>query len=340
VRLAREPELEESMNGRPIGYAALVAILSACDVGPYCSARILDACAKAEQMAAFVGEELASSATTGNAIVGQGSALHHLGSVALSVRTNTTRRTTPQLGEALLRTDGEGSTGNFTFDDGTATSLSADVAIGVVPGFAVGETRVLGVDLLGSLTAVPGFDNGGLTAHGGGIGFGTGLRLGVLAETRALPAVSLSASVRQLPSFTLTNRPLRLADGGWVTLGMDDLDVTTRAIRVAASKQFGRFGMTGGLGKDWHDITGKLRVESLDRLDQSMAHTTSQDVTRTTAFAGASFALGRAATLSAEVGRLSGTDDRMAYNMFTARSGDGARTFVTVGMRLATSLVR
>lgn len=324
---------------RSIACAVLTLALGACDDGLYCTDLILDGCHKAEDLIAFVGDDIAASATTGNVILGQGGALHSPRSVAVSLRSNMMDRTTPRLGDASI--NGQPTSGAFSAGEATATSWTADIAIGALQGKRVGETRVGGLDVVGSLMLVPQFTTSGLTVDGGGLGFGGGLRLGVMEETRVLPGVSLSAMIRVLPKFDLkSNQPLSLADGATAQLSIDGLHVDTRTVRLAASKQFWRLSITGGLGKDWYEAHGKYRVVSTDGADDSGSEEAWHEGTRNSAFASASLALGKSISIGAEAGRLFGGDPAVSFNTFSAGPIEHDRTFVTVGVRLATSLTR
>jgi len=319
--------------------AALTLALGACDDGLYCTDLILDGCHKAEDLIAFVGKDIAASSTTGNVILGQGGALHSPRSVSMSLRTSMMRRATPQLGDATI--NGQPTSGAFSAGEGTATSWSADIAIGALEGKRVGETRIGGLDVLGSVMLVPQFSTPGLTVDGGGLGFGGGLRLGLVEETRALPGVSVSGTLRFLPSFELrSNQPVRLADGSWAQLSIDGLRVDTRDVRLAASKQLGRLSITGGLGRDWYAIRGTYRVVSADGADDSGSEEAWRDVARNSAFASASLALGRSISVGAEAGRLFANAPASTHNTFSAEPSEQARTFLTVGVRLAGSLAR
>ena len=327
------------MNRGSMACAALCLALGACDDGLYCTDLILDGCHKAEDLIAFVGEDIAASSTSGNPILGQGGALHSPRSVSLSLRTNMMRRTTPQLGDATI--NGQPTSGAFSAGEGTATSLSADIALGALQGKRVGETRVGGLDVLGTVMLVPQFSTSGLTVDGGGLGFGGGLRLGLMEETRTLPGVSLSGTIRFLPSFELRgNQPVLLADGSTARLSIEQLDVDTRSVRLAASKQLGRLSITGGLGRDWYAIRGKYRVVSTGGPDDSGSEEAWHDVARNSAFASASLALGRSISVGAEAGRLFANAPTMTNDTFGADPSEQARTFLTVGVRLAASLTR
>ena len=327
------------MKRGSIACAALSLALGACDDGLYCTDLILDGCHKAEDLIAFVGDDIAASATTGNAILGQGGALHSPRSVALSLRTNMMHRATPQLGDATI--NGQPTSGAFSAGEGTATSWTADIAMGALQGKRIGETRIGGLDVLGSVMLVPQFTTSGLTVDGGGLGLGGGLRLGIMEETRTLPGVSLSATMRFLPKFELrSNQPVRLADGTAAQLSIEGLDVDTRGVRLAASKQFWRLSLTGGVGKDWYDVHGKYRVVSTDGPDDSGSEDAWHEGTRNSAFASASLALGKSISVGAEAGRLFANGPATTFNTFSAEPSERARTFATVGVRLATSLTR
>src|SRR5262245_45764921 len=156
-----------------------------------------------------------------------------------------------------------------------------------------------------------------------------------MEETHTLPGVSLSASFRSLPNFELTSdQPVRLADGETARMSIERLQVFTRSMRLAASKRIGRLALTGGLGRDWYSIDGEYRVVSTDGVDDSGEETAGHEVIRNSAFASASFALGKSISIGAEAGRLFASDPATTYNTFSAGSSGQSRSFVTVGLRL------
>ena len=323
------------MTIRRIASGALTLTLGACDPVFYCGERLIDACRKAEDLSAFVGTEVAASNPVGNAVVGEGGAIHRQGKLSISVRTNMTTRSAPLMGRPVLRSDGVAGSTMFDTREDLAASFRADAAVGAFRGFRTHGTRVGGLDLLGSVSRIPAFGSEDLRVKPEGLlGFGIGLRLGLIQETHTLPAVSATAAYHGAPRFSAKTGPFPLADGGAVSISLDTIDVSTSTIRLAASKRFGRLGLTGGFGKDSYHVRSEYRVTSADYELDSGPQTTSMDLGQSNAFGGVSLALG-AATLGAEAGTVFGGRQPALMNTFSDRRLDRSRSYFTLGVRMA-----
>jgi hypothetical protein len=321
------------MNVRPITSGVLLLfVLSACDYPGVCYDRVLDGCRKAEDLAAFVAEQAAGSLASGNAIIGESGVLQATGKMSVSIRAHGAARSAPQLQGTMLRTDGVATSSTFRTEDGGAMSMSADFAVGGLRGFRAGETRIGGVDLLGNLSMAPGFHSSGLRVTSKGLGYGLGLRVGVIAETRVLPAISLSVMRRALPTFSAQTTQLNTDAGGTMSITLRDIAVTAQTLRLAGSKQFGRFGITGGFGQSSYETSAEYRVASPDLSDDSGENPMFASVTRRDMFAGASLTLGPA-RIGAEVGRTLGTSGPVTFNTFGDGATGGRRTYATLGVR-------
>ena len=320
------------MNVRPITSGVLLLALCACENGSFCYDRVLDGCRKAEDLAAFVAEQAAGSLAGGNSIIGESGVLQATGKMSISVRAQGVARSAPQLQGTMLRTDGVATGSDFRTEDGSAMSMSADVAVGGLRGFRAGATRIGGIDLLGNLTMVPGFHDNGLHVTSKGLGFGVGVRVGVIEETRVLPAISFSVTARTLPTFSAETTPLATDAGGTMSISLTDIAVSARMLRLAGSKQFGRYGITGGFGRNRYFTSSAYRVTSPDLTEDSGVNFTSASVTRSDVFAGASLTLGPA-RVGGEIGRTFGAAGPVMLNTF----GDGTvgrqRTYATIGVR-------
>ena len=319
------------MNVRPITSGVLLLVLSGCDYAG-CYERVLDACRKAEDLAAFVAGQATRSLASGNAIIGESGVLQATGKMSVSIRAHGVARSAPQLQGTMLRTDGITASSAFRTEDGSAMSMSADVAVGGLRGFRAGETRIGGVDLLGNLSMAPGFHSSGLRVTSKGFGFGLGVRVGVIAETRVLPAISLSVIRRALPPFSAQTTQLATDAGGTMSISLKDIAVSAQTLRLAGSKQFGRFGVTGGYGRGSYEASGEYRVASLDLSDDSGTIPVFASVARNDMFAGASLTLGPA-RIGAEVGRTFGVSGPVMFNTFGDGTTGGRRTYATLGVR-------
>jgi hypothetical protein len=325
-----------------ISSGALILMLSACSDGTLaCTVALIDVCQKATDVSTYIGTEVAGAIVGGNAIMGEGGALNVPARMSLSVRTNMMGRSVPRIGNPALRTDGVAGTSTFAVREGTAATYVADVALGALPGFRVGETRVGGLDLLGSASLIPAFSSEDLQMHSKRrFGYGLGLRVGLIEETATLPGVSIAAIFRQAPRLTAATTWLPMADGRRARVSFTEIDVLARTLRVAASKRFGRFGLTGGLGRDSYDVTAGYRIAVSDDNESTYGPIpTSLELKRNTAFGGASLALG-SATLGAEFGTVFAAGKPALVNTFGGKPIDRTRAFLTFGVKMSAGRTR
>jgi hypothetical protein len=206
--------------------AILLVAGSACFPGCGDLAPFVDACTKARDLGYVTGVQLAEASSSGNAIIGQGGALHRQGKVVFALRAGGVARTSPRFAGVGIRTDSLATSTRFATDRGTTATISADIAAGAVSGVRVGDTRMGGVDLLLGVTAIPNRDLGSVHVRGKPLDLALGLRLGILEETKSLPGLSLSAQLRTPPRYSVTMPPLIGADGRHVSISVTQVDIT------------------------------------------------------------------------------------------------------------------
>ena len=88
------------MNARLAAPVALSLTLAACDgpIAAYCGGDVIDACAKARDLATVVSMQLADEAVAdGNAIIAEGGALNDRAPMELSIRAKVMSRNTPSV---------------------------------------------------------------------------------------------------------------------------------------------------------------------------------------------------------------------------------------------------
>lgn len=322
------------MRVRLIVCGALAFTASACDP-LICGGRLADACQKAQDLGYVTGVQLADAASSGNATIGKSGALFARGKMDISVRATGVPTNRVRFDDVRLRTDGVAAATGFGVDEATVRSLSVDAATGVWRGWRRGQTRIGGLDLLLGVSVTPDGNVGGLRQTSGGrhaVAFG--LRLGLLDETRTLPAVSLSGAYRGHALFSATTPPLSADSGGTVTIKLHDADITGTTLRLAASKQLSRFGVTAGVGRDHYALKSDYSVIGSNDLLGSGEGRVSLELSRRVAFAGASFTLGRTA-LAAELGRAFPGRAPQLMNTFGERTPNAARSYATFGVRIA-----
>lgn len=149
----------------------------------------------------------------------------------------------------------------------TALALGADVSLGVSPGFSVGPGMRMGaVDVLASATYVP-FDlisREVFHSRSAQAALGAGVRLGVLAESGALPGVTVSVMYGRLGSvqigtacegeqqpdpFSTANPPSTICRGEG-DVAQASVSTAGWSARAAASKRLGPLGLAAGAGYD------------------------------------------------------------------------------------------
>ena len=320
------------MKARLIACAALTFALAGCDgYGLYCEGPLADACSKARDLATVVTVQLGDEAVaSGNAIIGQGGALGNKGRLEASFRARVTSNGSPQFDNVMVRTDATVGSSTFGADTRPTTSFAGDFALRVSRGDRVGDTRVAALDLVGGFSLTPHIDGGSIQTNGSALGVSLGARLGILQETKTLPAVSLTGMFRTIPKFSVTSQSIPTDSGGSVTLSLNNGDILTTGWRLAASKQLGRFGIAGGLGRETYDGTVEFAVAASSTSGGSQ--TVDLTARRNTAFIGGSLGMGRA-TLAAELGSVFGGKIPSMNNTFE-ESPDAARAYLTLGVRL------
>ncbi len=287
----------------PVVMAVLVALFTAaCDFDDMpINPLVRDALTHSGGVARFLAADRTDQLGGGNVVLGGAGPIGR-GRVAVSLKARRAGRDLPNLNGLVIR-GGEQSPAPLPVDrTGSSTAISVNGAIGVTSGIPVGRTRILGIDLLGGWSVLPGIgrDPLGTTIDRESV-FSFGARIGLLGETPSLPAVSVTAMGYAVPEFGFRRSGVPTENGGTATLGMSTRGVSVSSVRAAASKEFGRLGVTVGLGFD--EMTGRADLTaSVD--GESGERSISLDNNRNNSFVGASYRLG-AVTLGFEAGRLS-----------------------------------
>jgi len=217
--------------------AGVPALVSAQGIDPRCPGVSLterttqDACQKAIDIFAFMTPQLGIGLVGGNATLGAGSALGGIGHFSIGVRGNATRGRVPQVANAETAITGAESS-DFGVEDQVVGLPAVDAAIGLFGGIPLGLTRALALDGLVSATYVPGFTNSNIAVSlpDGSLKLGYGARLGVVAESFAIPAVSLTYLKRDLPTTSIA------AASGDDDISVSGIGVKTSAWRAVAGK--------------------------------------------------------------------------------------------------------
>ena len=302
-----------------------------------------DACQKSVDIFNLVAPRLGPGVAGGNALLGSGAALGGLGRVSVGVRANVVRSRLPQLADVRVSTSGAQRSA-FATTEPTVYIPTADAALGLFGGFALGPLRLGGLDALGSVTYVPDYDNGDVSvaARGRRFQLGYGARLGLVQESPIVPGIGVTFLRRDLPATDLLGRVAASTVARDDTLGVTGLRTRTQAWRVVASKTVAIVTLSAGAGQDRYRSRGRVvgvlnetfPIVGAQRV-AAEAFDLRQSLTRTNYFADLSLTL-PVVVVTGEVGRAQGGRVVRSYNSFDGRD-DRARdavTYYAAGLRL------
>ena len=297
---------------------------------------IQDACQKTIDIFRFLAPQLGVTIAGGNATIGVGGTIGGLGHIYVSGRANVVQSDIPEVDQVTPSV-----TGARSDQYPTRTQIigipEADVSIGILRGFSVGLTNVGGLDLLVSASYLPSFTSGAVNVSlpKGSFNFGAGARLGLIQETLFIPGISVTYLRRGLPTVDV------VAHSGSDTLRIDNLDVTTDAVRLVVSKNLLMFGLAAGVGEDHYasraDASAFVASRTLGGTVVSPATSIQsvalrQSLNRTTYFVDGSLNL-PFVRLIGEIGHTSGSSIS-TFNTFESGPAGAGRTYGAVGVRL------
>jgi hypothetical protein len=317
--------------------AAMPATLSA-QANSCASGTTQDACQKAVDLFQYMAPQLGTVIAGGNATLGQGGTLGGLSmfpfphpKFSIGFRVNALQGSLPDV-ESAQATPVPGAAQNsmIPVKDQIIPAPAADVAIGIFKGLPLGLTNVGGVDLLLSAMYIPEFDrsNVSLELPDGGLKIGYGARVGLLQESLLIPGVSFTWLKRDLPKANLSGTTA--AGGLSADLSVNDLDVSTTAWRVVASKSLVFFGLALGAGQD--DYKSSANVVGRSALAEGTAGV-EQSLKRTNYFADLSMNL-MILKVIGEVGMVQGGTVN-TFNSWDGKQAADKRMYGSVGARLS-----
>lgn len=311
-------------------------------INPQCSAGVAqDACQKAIDLFSFLAPQLGVTIAGGNASIGVGGTIGGLGNIYLSGRANVVQSDIPQVDQVTPSVAGAQSS-RYPTSTQIIGIPELDASIGILRGFPVGLTNVGGLDLLVSATYLPSFSSGAVDVRvpNGSFKFGAGARLGLIQETPFIPGIAVTYLRRGLPTVDIA------AHSGSDSLSVDDVNVTTDAVRLVVSKSLLMFGLAAGVGEDRYDSRATASAYIAPRSVapvQGFGSSGSpegtagpialhQTLTRTTYFVDGSlnFPFVR---LIGEIGHTTG-NTIATYNTFESGPAGAGRTYGAVGVRL------
>jgi len=292
-----------------------------------------DACTKARDLFAFVSPQVGVALSGGNPLLGEGGTLGGWPKRAVSVRLTAVDGQLPR-GTVPIAL-GNAATTTFSTSRTPVPVPVIDLGIGLIKGVPLGITNVGGVDVLLSGTYLPTVERNGLSLapSASNLALGYGVRVGALQESALIPGVSISYQRRKLPTVSMG-----FATGN-DTLSVNNVTVTSNALRVVASKRFLMFGVAAGLGRDAIDATAGVQ----GIVNESVANTPQRavvvldgmqnQVTRSTAFVNASFSL-LILRVVAEYGVSSAGAAPVVTNRFGNRTPNEGYRFGSVGITM------
>ena len=296
--------------------APLAAQNSECGIFTGSSRRVCDAAVDATRAFHPVAGLLVSG---GNPVLGTAGTLGGLGRFSLTARANAADVVLPD-------PEYDGSPGAVPSSDELYAPVPlVEGAAGIYKGLPSG---LLSIDLLASAQLLPTTQVDGLSVDPDArrlgdvaLGFGYGLRVGLLRDEGSLPAVAVSAMRRYLPRLAYGD----LQAGDEFRYGVD-LQATN--LRLVASKQLAALQLAAGIG--WDRYTGDADVQL--RGASEPAASLGLEESRTLAFINAGLDLA-AVSLVGEAGYQSGRDQELATEFADYDTTDG-KFFAGFGLRL------
>ena len=297
-----------------------------------------DACQKAVDLFQYMAPQLGTVIAGGNATLGQGGTLGGFATFpfphpkfSIGIRMNALQGSLPDLESSeATPVPGDRVSSTIPVKDQVIPGPSADLAIGLFKGLPLGLTNFGGIDLLLSAMYLPEFEQSDVSLElpDGGLKIGYGARVGLLQESLVIPGVSFTWLKRDLPKANLTGTTA--AAGVEADLAVNDLEVSTTAWRVVASKSLVVFGLAVGAGQDKYESSASVIGRSaLAEGEASVA----QSLTRTNYFADLSVNL-MLLKIIGEVGMVQGGEVE-TFNQWDGKQAADKRMYGSVGMRLS-----
>jgi hypothetical protein len=319
--------------------AAMAAAPATVSAQSGCAATVTqDACQKAVDLFQYMAPQLGTVIAGGNATLGQGGTLGGLAMIpfphpkfSIGFRVNALQGSLPDI-ESAAATPAPGNAQESTIpvNDQIIPGPAMDVAVGIFKGLPLGLTNVGGVDLLFSAIYLPEFEqsNVALELPDGGLKIGYGARVGLLQESLLIPGVSFTWLKRDLPKANLSGTTA--AGGLEADLSVNDLEVSTTAWRVVASKSLVFFGLAVGAGTDKYKSSANIIGRSALAEGEARVE---QEISRTNYFADLSMNI-MMLKLIGEVGMVQGGEVN-TFNQWDGKQPADKRMYGSVGARLS-----
>ena len=329
--LAAATSLGAQANTCPPGTSTTVGTV----VIPDRSRASQDACQMAVDVFQFMAPQLGLAMVGGNATLGAGSTLGGLGHFSIGARLNAFNGDLPEINKFPTPSSSGRTQQKLPSKSQLIGLPTADAAIGIFGGLPLALTNVGGVDLLLSAAIVPTLGDSTsdvMVKPEQNIKVGYGVRVGLLSESILVPGVSFTYLKRDLPTTTIFGKSTNL------DVNITDAKVQTTAWRVTASKSFLLFGAVVGIGQDKYSEGANIKATTRGTAAGTQTSDViqlSQNLTRTNAFADLSLNL-PIFKIVGEIGHSAGSGGAIStYNSFSGGAADKARTYASLGLRLA-----
>ena len=297
-----------------------------------CTGPAANACQQAVDLFQYTAPLLGTAITGGNTTMGQGGTLGmRLGlipHVTVGVRFNAVLGgfpEYPQPAPVIPPANTPSAPGAEVSTTKLPIGLPAvDAAIGVFKGIPLALSNVGGIDILLSAAYVPTIDkeNVDITPESN-FELGYGLRIGLLQESLLVPGLGVSFMKRGIPSTDITGT------AGTASLTVADLDLSTTAWRITASKSLLLFGVALGAGQDKYSASTQISA-NMPLSGTIGPFPLSQEITRTSYFADVSMNL-PFIKLVATGGQVTGGDIPTYYAY--DKAADASRIYGSFGIR-------
>jgi hypothetical protein len=225
---------------------------------------------------------------------------------------------------------------------------AVDAAFSLSPGIRAGRQRVLAVDLLASIVYLRTSDVGAVNVGPGKGTFssspfrvGYGVRVGVLSESRRVPAVSVSYLRRSLPRASLVTSAPILGPGASSlrdTIALTESSLRADAFRLAISKSVGRVEVGGGIGEDRFRNFAQLQAMITPSVfgaplpPQRMTAVLTRSNRRQSAYGSLAVRVGHY-HVGAEAGAVFGGDEFPTFNSISGYERGATRGHASLGVR-------
>ena len=211
-------------------------------------AELFDGVAKSNRVARSLIRQQAEEIARGQPILDNAGTLGGVGHFAVDMRFTRSERRLPDVsGSPVIVTTEERDMLPMIEENGSV--IGANVAMGFAPGFRLGDTRVLGIDLLAGGSVHSDASRAAVTVENNGrpwtLSFGA--RVGLVEESARLPGVAVSF---------MESRGADRSYGWTESVGSGSIrmtgrtSTTLRGWRLTAGKHLGPVGVTAGMGRD------------------------------------------------------------------------------------------